>query len=98
MIFSLSLYFREEELARENSKESRFVVNRKRWGRRSPKLKGPKKETGGHPLLSKIQRITSPSASGENTPHLGLSPSKKPPNVSKPSNSYYMYDIFNSLF
>ena len=91
MIFSYC--FREETVS-DSVKESRFVVSRKRWGRRSPKLKGNKKnDTGGHPLLSKIQRITSPSASGENTPLIGLSPSKKPSNVSLKPSDY----IFNCL-
>lgn len=60
-------------------------MTKKRWGRRSPKLgfKGKKDgglgggSGGGHPLLSKIQRIASPVTSGETTPTSSLSPMKK---------------------
>lgn len=59
--------------------KERFVVNKKRWGIKSPvkSLKGIKDSS--HPLISKIQRIGSPMSSGESgssTPVLGHSPTK----------------------
>ena len=63
-----------------SSDQDRFIVNKKKWGKKSPvkSLKGQRKEPT-HPLLSKIQRIGSPISSGEsgsNTPVLGTSPLK----------------------
>ena len=72
--------FRSDESSPSSSEKDRFIVNKKRWGKKSPvkSLKGQRKDNT-HPLFSKIHRIGSPMSSGESgssTPVLGTSPKK----------------------
>ena len=87
LIILISSFTRSSDEISPGEKE-RFVV-KKRWGRKSPKSssRGLIKDGSAHPLLSKIQRISSPMSSGgessSSTPTPGSSPKKIPKQASK---------------